>query len=154
MTKKNILIVSLGYPLYVGLVLFTDKICKFSWCDIGANALIDFLLIIFFPMLPVFIFSLITYKMRDEVFEAWRNFSYWWIPLSIFLILITPESNSVIMSWGKEIPAIGMSLLYMGISIGVILGKGFKLRRWSTAGVILFSIFLTLLGIYVYRISF
>ncbi len=89
------------------------------WCRDYVNPTVSF----FAPLLVVFPFSLITYKMREEVFEAWRDFSYWWIPLSIFLVLITPEGNSVIMSWGKEIPAIGMSALYVLISVIIIMYK-------------------------------
>jgi len=67
--------------------------------------------------------------MRDEVFEKWRNFSYWWVPLTMFLTLITPDSNSVIMSWGKEVPAMGMTILYIFISIIIILRTWLKMRK-------------------------
>ncbi len=34
----------------------------------------------------VFLLSLITYRMRDEVFRAWWNFARWWVPV---IILVT-----------------------------------------------------------------
>lgn len=149
--KKKILIASLVYPLFIGTVMLLDKTCNSSWCDIGADSPLGFLLIIFFPLFPTLLFSLITYKMREEVFLAWCNFSYWWIPLSVLLVLITPESNSVIMSWGKEIPAIGMTILYVAISTGIILGKSFKLRFLSTSAIIFCLIILVLVATYAYR---
>lgn len=98
------------------------------WCRDYVDPLFSFLA----PLLVIFFFSLITYKMRNIVFLAWRNFSYWWIPLSAFLILVTPEGNSVIMSWGKEIPAIGMSALYVLISSIIVLRMW--LRKTETRG--------------------
>lgn len=118
--KKKILIASLAFPLFLGTVLLIVDTCNSWWCDTGDDTPLGYFLIIFFPLLPTLFFSLITYWMRDEVFQAWLNFSYWWIPLSIFLVLITPEGNSVIMSWGKEIPAVGMSALYVLISTIII----------------------------------
>jgi hypothetical protein len=35
---------------------------------------------------PLFLLSLVTYKMRDEVFRAWWNFARWWVPV---IILVT-----------------------------------------------------------------
>jgi len=67
--------------------------------------------------------------MKEEVFQAWRNFSYWWIPLTMFLTLITPDSNSPIMAWGKEVPAMGMTILYIFISSIIILRTWFKARK-------------------------
>ena len=37
---------------------------------------------------PVFLLSLITYKMRDDFFWAWMKFAMWWIPISAFLTLL------------------------------------------------------------------
>lgn len=50
------------------------------WSKLDATSL---LFLVFFPL---FLFSLITYKMRDEVFRAWWNFARWWVPV---IILVT-----------------------------------------------------------------
>ncbi len=133
--KKKTLCVSLIYPAFLALVLISDEFCRVSWCEVENNSPLGFLLVIFFPLLPAFLFSLITYKMREEVFLAWRHFSSWWIPLSIFLVLITPEGNSVIMSWGKEIPLLGMSAIYILVSTVIILRVWLKLRKEAVSGV-------------------
>jgi hypothetical protein len=131
MTKKNVLFASLIYVLIFIAFVFWDgwsgvgDCYDMLWCRDYFYPVLSYLL----PVHVIFLFSLITYKMHDEVFFAWRNFSYWWIPLSIFLVLITPEGNSVIMSWGKEIPAVGMSVLYVLISSILIAYKFFALKK-------------------------
>ncbi len=47
---------------------------------------IDFIGHFFLLAPPLFLLSLITYKMRDEVFRAWWNFARWWVPV---IILVT-----------------------------------------------------------------
>ncbi len=135
--KKNILIGSLFYVLiFFAFVLWdgwsgTGDCYDMSWCGDYFYPFLSYLL----PLHVIFLFSLITYKMREEVFLAWRHFSSWWIPLSVFLVLITPEGNSVIMSWGKEIPAIGMSAIYILVSTVIILRVWLKLRKEAVSGV-------------------
>ncbi|MHB1163296.1 MAG: hypothetical protein ACYCZZ_02105 [Minisyncoccota bacterium] len=29
------------------------------------------------------LFSLLTYRMKDEVFRTWLHFAYWWVPILI-----------------------------------------------------------------------
>jgi uncharacterized membrane protein YGL010W len=36
------------------------------------------------PLALIFLLSLITYKMHDEVFRAWWNFSRWMVPIIVF----------------------------------------------------------------------
>lgn len=42
---------------------------------------------LFFSFPFLFLFSLITYKMRDEAFRAWWNFARWWVPVIIVATL-------------------------------------------------------------------
>jgi hypothetical protein len=42
----------------------------------------------------VFIFSLITFKLRKELFYAWRNFSFFWVLLSLIIISFLPMHAS------------------------------------------------------------
>lgn len=47
---------------------------------------------IFFTPL-FFLFSLITYKMRDEVFRAWWGFARWWAPVIIVVTLLLENAG-------------------------------------------------------------
>lgn len=38
-------------------------------------------------MIPVFFFSLITYKMQDEVFRSWWGFARWFVPVIVLVTL-------------------------------------------------------------------
>lgn len=56
-----------------------------EWCEPLAFALMSF-----FPLL---LLSLITYKMRDEVFHAWWNFARWWVPVIIITTLLLNKAG-------------------------------------------------------------
>ena len=80
--------------------------------------------------LPLFILSLITYKLRDEVFKTWLHFVYWWVPLSVFLVFITPDSNPSILPIVTKGPvALLMSFLFLIISLIIIIIRFFTSRN-------------------------
>ncbi len=41
----------------------------------------------------LFILSLITYRMRDEVFRAWWGFARWWVPVIIAVTLFLQNAG-------------------------------------------------------------
>lgn len=41
---------------------------------------------VFFTV-PLLLFSVITYRMKDEVFYAWWNSARWWVPIIIIVTL-------------------------------------------------------------------
>ena len=45
------------------------------------------------PLLPLLILSLVTYKMRDEVFHAWWNFARWLVPVIIVATLLLNSAS-------------------------------------------------------------
>jgi len=58
------------------------------------------MLLNFIFLIPIFIFSLITYKMREEVFQSWWRFVRWFAPV---IILVTFLINSQRQSGGMGI---------------------------------------------------
>lgn len=44
--------------------------------------------------IPLFFLSLITYRLRDEVFTAWWNFARWWVPIIIVITLLQNIGHS------------------------------------------------------------
>jgi len=127
-TKKKVFFISL-----VGLIVHV--ISKFS-VDLGicsnyASYCSDrsYLSTIFsFIFVAVFIFSLITFKLKESIFITWRNFSVWSIP--IFLIFITflptrthgldfvPVTKGAVISF--------LTILYSIISLILIVFKSLK----------------------------
>lgn len=96
MTKKKLLI---GSSILAIGVLFFDYIGTYGWCDYfipnGHQGNCPFILfdleVLFLPFLPLFLFSLITYRMREIVFQAWWRFARIATLLSIGLIFIAPS---------------------------------------------------------------
>ncbi len=79
--------------------------------------------ILLLPILPVALFSLITYKMREDIFIVWINFAKWWIPLTIFLTLIAPASDSSFLPVNKGSVAFVMTALFSALSFCIIIAK-------------------------------
>ena len=88
----------LGYCLE----FFTKDFCSQIpvWCADNLIDLRNSLLLILLISFPVFLFSLITYKMRNEVFEYWMKFAKWAIPTTmiIFFFIGTIPRGSGLMS--------------------------------------------------------
>src|SRR3989344_4387828 len=87
-TKKNVLMISLAYGLFFLGIFITGEFCHSNWCRIRDD---DFLGLIFFtllPLLPILVFSLITYKMREEVFHAWWSFARWFAPVIVIVTVL------------------------------------------------------------------
>ena len=88
-----------------------------------------FLSLFVFPV--ALLFSLITYKMRDEVSRAWIKFTTWWVPLQILLVALTPESSGgyFVVILDTQFAAIILSGLFVIISLLLIVVKFFSLRK-------------------------
>ena len=82
-TKKNILKISLIYVVYVLLLFLISGNCHSNWCEIREDGFFGIVLLGFAPLLPLFFLSLITYRMKDEVFRAWFHFAAWFVPIII-----------------------------------------------------------------------
>ena len=120
--KKNVLIVSAVYILFLVAALLSGEKCFHNqWCYGHLNSLINLGAILFLPLLPLFLFSLITYKMRDEVFRVWWHLARWWIPISMLLVLTMPEDNGAFMNINKGFTAVVMSILFAILSTVIVI---------------------------------
>src|SRR3989344_444294 len=91
LTKKSVLATS---ALIFGVAIILDQIgiersCPTLFC----LATLDVYFSISFVVIPTFLFSLITYKMREEVFRAWWNFARWFVPIIIVVTYLTNSSH-------------------------------------------------------------
>ena len=122
LTKKNVLVCSSFYVFYLVIIFaFGGKCYNVHWCHAYLNNLLNLIAIVFLPFLPLFLFSLITYFMRNEVYQAWWKLTRFWIPLSIFLVLLMPEDNGAFLPIDKGHVAILMSGLFAVLSTIIIL---------------------------------
>lgn len=130
MTKKKLLLgVFIGVTSFF-LALFSREISlcppfSYSTC----SELFDGLAMAFFPVLPLFLFSLITYFMREEVFQAWFRFARIYIPAAILLILLAPSyTHNWMFPYDKGMAAFIFSAGFVLISIGVIAVARVRMR--------------------------
>jgi hypothetical protein len=87
------------------------------------------LFLVVFPFLIPF--SLITYKLPDQVFRSWLHFAYVWIPISLLLIFTTPSTShswAINVGLGREGITWIMGGLFALISLILITYKFFTLK--------------------------
>ena len=116
-TKKNVLLIAvIGSVIAVtrGMSLLCDVN---NWDCRDKNDSISLFFVIF---IPVLVFSLVTYLMNDKVFRAWRNFALVWVPLTVFLVVMTPDTSGSIVAFGKETVAMILSIVFSALSIAII----------------------------------
>ena len=118
----------------LGIILFTFSIFpeKVGLCKIVPSCFYTFdpIAEVIFIFVPIFILSLITYKMREEIFRAWVKFTYVWVPLTIIFTLLAPEyTNSLLPIFEKGFVSFSMSFLFLLISLIIIISKHFSLKQ-------------------------
>ena len=130
MTKKSTLLIS-GFFTISFFVL--DSIGTYKLCgeySVGnCPFLLHDILGTFIIFIPLFLLSLITYKMRDEVFQTWFKFTRIWVPLTILLVIISPEYGNALFPVEKGSVSFAMSLLFLIISLIIIISKHLSLLK-------------------------
>lgn len=76
----------------------------------------------------IFIVSILLFFVREEVFNSWKTFAYWWIPLSVLLILAAPSQGGGLISIDRELVTWWMAGLFFLLSLLIIAVKSYKLR--------------------------
>ncbi len=127
-TRKIIFIIGL-----VGLVLHLASRFDVSLgiCNSYASKCNDkaYILTIFsFIFIAVFIFFLITFKLKDSVFNTWRNFSVWAIPACLIIVSFFPTNTYGldVVPMVKGTVAMFLTILYSAISLILIIYKSLK----------------------------
>lgn len=111
--KKNVLIASVVYIAYVvGLLLISGN-CHDNWCRIQEDGPFGFILFSFAPLLVVFFLSLLTYRLRDEVFHAWWSFARWWVLVIVVVTLFFQNaSGGGTLGMNQDFTAFTLIILY------------------------------------------
>ena len=78
--------------LFVALLFFPAVASQFFSCNqknwFFCNNSYETVASVFLIGLPVFFLSLLTYRLRDEVFRAWWNFARWFVPVIVGVTLL------------------------------------------------------------------
>ena len=133
--KKNTFLISVVFSAVWFIINYNGT---YFWCDIiirdGHYGHCPFILAdvldIFLVVIPFSIFSLITYPMKEEIFQSWWKFSRIWMPLSMLSILISPSyANNWMFPIEKGNVAFFLSLAFVCISVFIIINQLFKIRK-------------------------
>jgi len=136
--KRNVLIGSFVASLILFVLFFVagSQFCyQSAFCTSFFIRFHPFVIADFLFIAPVIlIFSVFTYFLREEIFRSWVLFAKWWVPLSIVLTLITPETtgSSFVPFFGRGHVALAMSGLFFIISLLIIAWKYVATRRSKT----------------------
>ncbi len=63
------------------------KYCDKAIIDFIPQLILQFIAFTLFPFLSLFLLTILTYRMKEEVFHAWWNFARWFVPLIIVTTL-------------------------------------------------------------------
>lgn len=127
MTKKNVLILS---AVLVALFIVFGFQKNIGLCGKEYNSCWTFFDLLWSPFslgVPLFLLSILTYRMHEEIFFTWLRLAYWWIPLSVLIIFTTPTTDH---SWAIGGPSRDsvtwfLSGLFFVISLILIAWKHF-----------------------------
>lgn len=129
LTKKNVFAVSAVISI---VLLVLNSIGTFKVC--GANSYgscmttLANVMRILLPAIPVAILSGLSFFVRDEIFRSWTRFALWWVPLTMFLTLISPEYGNALAPIDKGTVSFGMSAVFVIVSLGIIVVRSVQLR--------------------------
>ncbi|MDD5463727.1 MAG: hypothetical protein PHP62_01155 [Candidatus Moranbacteria bacterium] len=128
MTKKRLFIFSGGASV---ILVLLNYIGTFSLCGGREyNACMDIIfdaMLILFPVIPLFLFSLITIKMREEIFQYWWKFARFLIPASMLTILISPSyTHNWMFPIEKGTVALASSAFFLIASLFIIAHKSLQ----------------------------
>ena len=143
LTKKNVLLFFigelvlayvLGNPITFGICVNTYTFANSIGCLDEFSELLSTVLI--YTSLPALLFSLLTYRMRDEVFEHWMKFAKWAVPLLMILtyFMLNNTSGGGYIGLGQDFMALFFILLYgmfCIVSLWRIVRKYLELKKVS-----------------------
>lgn len=130
MTRKNgILFGSLFITAVSFVLMCSSKIgfcpnASYSQCAQQADSIAESLI----PAVPFFVFSLLTYFMRDAVYKTWLSFALPWLLVSIAAIALTPDVPAPALGgpgfgFGKGDLALLLTALFVLVSAVIIAWK-------------------------------
>ncbi len=122
LSKSRLLIISFilgGVSLYFGYISSNNKcFLEYNRCESIAY--------IFIIFIPLFLLTTFFCLAKATVFDSWKKFIIYWIPISIILIALSPISPVELSPIYKKTTFWFMSLWLVFTSIALILYKSFK----------------------------
>jgi uncharacterized membrane protein len=117
--------------LFGSLLLSILGIILGSMSDSGNCGQSDSCLLVAYPLLafvPVFVFSLIAYFQKEEVFTSWRKLTNRWLVVTVILVAVSPAVHADMIGFEKKSTLFILVSIYVTISLVLIAYKSYKLR--------------------------
>lgn len=112
-TKNKVLIISAAYAVFFVAIFLAGEYCSSVWCRVHDDDPLGLIFFTFLPLLPIFFLSLITYRMKDEVFLVWWGFARWWVPVIIAVTLLLENAGGGgTLGMNKDFTAFILIILY------------------------------------------
>jgi len=137
----SLVVFVVGYFIFY---LDIQNICCYRWADkigqpIGIGGL---------SLSLIFLILLFT---KEAVFNTWKKFGIWYVPLTALLIFIAPSSSGgsfgYSMGFDREGVTMFLSALFLIISLFIIGIKTAKLKKISTSNIV--KVILLILAVWV-----
>jgi hypothetical protein len=132
MTKLKVFLISL-IVLGVGLLLSSKNVYKYCFSEGHCwrfweifNSVEPY----FFILIPILLFSIVTYFIKEGVFKAWLKFTYFYIPIYVLAILLLSDNRGGGFGpiFDSEFFALTLSGLYLIISFILVIGNAISLK--------------------------
>lgn len=107
-----------GASLLLFLLVFETSLCYSNYSCLELRKFLNHQLTfippyLFFLSAPIFLLSIITYRMKDEVFHAWWGFARWWVlVIAVVTILLNNMGGGGTLGMNKDFTAFVLIILY------------------------------------------
>ncbi len=125
-TKKNI-------PIIFGVCAVLLAVLNFQWIrtfcydnDLSCVSFRALLLPLVLGGLPI---SIVSYFLRDEIFQSWIKFIAWWVPVGSLLSIVALNSSGGFI--GNFFPSQVFAFTIIAMSASLFAIKTWELRRAS-----------------------
>ena len=123
-TKSKLMIFSLCIVVIFSIFYYINMLssCRHEkYCSLITELVVVFSL----PLVSVFVFSVITYKLKESTFNLWKKFSIWAIPFIIIIVSFLPThaSNWDYFNIAKDTVMLFFVAFYSIISLILIIYK-------------------------------
>ena len=116
--KKNVIKI----PLFYGLILFIWYVLSWAMpcpgglmCSDLVGRILGVMIFTFLPVVTMLPFSLITYKMPDNVFSAWWLFAWPWVlAMCAVMFVFTLGGSGSRLSGAYSASLLGLIMLILG----------------------------------------
>ncbi len=87
--KKLAILISAVYCAYFLFIIALSSFCDSPFCKVREDEPLGVILVVFLSLVPVFLLSLITYKLPEQVFQAWWSVARWFVPIIVVITFLT-----------------------------------------------------------------